>query len=146
MASTAVASSSSPPYTGRWDYDVFVCFRGDDVRDNFMSHLEKHLSKMKIKTFVDTQLKVTQDIDKLLSILRGTAVSVVIFSKNFANSSWCLEEVATIAEITQKFGHKTLPVFFRVDWTTVAGDDDHSPAPNEENIRCILGNQNDISF
>ncbi|CAL1400697.1 unnamed protein product [Linum trigynum] len=63
MASTAVASSSSspPPYTGRWDYDVFVCFRGDDIQDNFMSHLEKDLSKMKIKTFVDTQLKVTQE-------------------------------------------------------------------------------------
>ncbi|CAN1779098.1 Disease resistance protein RPV1 [Linum perenne] len=115
------SSSSSSPYTGKWEYDVFLCFRGD-VRHSFMAHLREALSKEKIRFFVDTMLTVTEDIGELLNVLESTAISVVIFSEKFADSSWCLEEVDTIAQSVVQFGHKSLPVFYKVDWTAVAGD------------------------
>ncbi|CAN1299829.1 Disease resistance protein RUN1 [Linum perenne] len=115
------SSSSSSPYTGKWEYDVFLCFRGD-VRHSFMAHLREALSKEKIRFFVDTMLTVTEDIGELLNVLERTAISVVIFSEKFADSSWCLEEVDTIAQSVVQFGHKSLPVFYKVDWTAVAGD------------------------
>ncbi|CAN1770969.1 Disease resistance-like protein DSC1 [Linum perenne] len=67
-------------------------------------------------------LQVTQDIDELLQILERTAVSVVIFSGKFADSSWCLDEVYTIAQSVEKLGHRAIPVFYDVDSATVAGD------------------------
>ncbi|CAN0920429.1 Disease resistance-like protein DSC1 [Linum grandiflorum] len=109
------------PYSGEWEYDVFLCFRGD-TRNNFMSHLEQAMRAKKIRVFVDTMLQVTQDIGELLQILTRTAVSVVIFSGKFADSSWCLDEVYTIAQSVENLGHRAIPVFYNVDWTTVVGD------------------------
>ncbi|CAN1276234.1 Disease resistance-like protein DSC1 [Linum perenne] len=87
-----------------------------------MSHLERAMRAKKIRVFVDTMLQVTQDIDELLQILERTAVSVVIFSGKFADSSWCLDEVYTIAQSVEKLGHRAIPVFYDVDSATVAGD------------------------
>ncbi|CAN1176942.1 Putative disease resistance protein At4g11170 [Linum perenne] len=116
------SSSSPPPYTGKWEYDVFLCFRGD-VRNNFMTHVKQAMLDQKIRVFVDTMLQKTEDVGELLEILKRTAVSVVIFSEKFADSSWCLDEVNTIVQSIEEFNHKTLPVFYNVDWTTVAGDE-----------------------
>ncbi|CAL1403503.1 unnamed protein product [Linum trigynum] len=125
-ASANSSSSSSPPpparpYTGKWEHDVFLCFRGD-TRLNFMSHLREALREKQIRFFVDTMLTVTEDINELLSVLGRSAVSVVIFSEKFADSTWCLDEVDTIVRSVDQFGHRVLPVFYRVDWTAVAGD------------------------
>ncbi|CAN0928888.1 Disease resistance protein RLM3, partial [Linum grandiflorum] len=62
------------------------------------------------------------DIGELLRILERTAVSVVIFSGKFADSPWCLDEVYTIAQSIKKYGQRALPVFYQVDWTTVAAE------------------------
>ncbi|CAN1770955.1 Disease resistance-like protein DSC1 [Linum perenne] len=59
---------------------------------------------------------------ELLRILQRTAVSVVIFSSQFADSSLCLDEVHTVAQCVQNWRHRALPIFYNVDWTTVAGD------------------------
>ncbi|CAN0892252.1 Disease resistance protein RPV1 [Linum grandiflorum] len=96
-ASSSSASSVPPMYTGEWDYDVFLCFRGDDTRHGFTSHLMAALSDRKIRTFIDDKLEKTKSIDELISILEKSALSVVVFSEKFADSVWCLEEVATIA-------------------------------------------------
>ncbi|CAL1363874.1 unnamed protein product [Linum trigynum] len=123
FSSALMASSShSAMYTGEWEYDVFLCFRGDDTRHGFASHLMAALSDKQIKAFIDTMLRKTECIDELLSILQRSALSIVIFSENFADSPWCLDEVATIAQSMVKFGHRVLPVFYRVGWSDVAGD------------------------
>nr|AAK28812.1 resistance-like protein PH-B [Linum usitatissimum] len=110
-------SSSAPrtsPYTGEWEYDVFLCFRGD-TRHGFTSHLLSALSDKQIRTFIDHKLAKTESIDELISILQRCALSVVVFSEKFADSVWCLEEVVTIAERMKKVGHRVLPVFYKVD-------------------------------
>ncbi|CAL1409850.1 unnamed protein product [Linum trigynum] len=122
-SSALVASSShSAMHTGEWDYDVFLCFRGDDTRHGFTSHLLAALSDRKIKVFIDTMLRKTESIDELLSVLQRSALSIVIFSENFADSTWCLDEVATIAQSMAKLGHRALPVFYKVGWSDVAED------------------------
>ncbi|CAN1176949.1 Disease resistance protein RPP2B [Linum perenne] len=87
-----------------------------------MSHVRDAMLDKKIRVFEDTKLEKTEDVGELLEILKRTALSVVIFSKKFADSSWCLDEVNTIVESMEEFKHKTLPVFYEVDWTTVVGD------------------------
>ncbi|CAN1175549.1 Disease resistance protein RUN1 [Linum perenne] len=135
MASSSSSASSMPPlppssppsshsssYTGEWEYDVFLCFRGDDTRFGFTSHLMKALSDKQIKTFIDNKLEKTESIDELISILQRSALSVVVFSEKFADSIWCLEEVVTIARRMVEFGHRVLPVFWKVDPSDVTDD------------------------
>ncbi|CAN0928171.1 Disease resistance protein RUN1 [Linum grandiflorum] len=121
-SSSSSCSSRSSLYSGGWEYDVFLCFRGDDTRHGFTSHLMSALSDRQIRTFIDDKLSKTESIDELISILQRCALSVVVFSEKFADSVWCLEEVATIARRVTKFGHRVLPVFYRVDPSDVEDD------------------------
>ncbi|CAN0928167.1 Disease resistance-like protein DSC1, partial [Linum grandiflorum] len=109
-------------YTGEWEYDVFLCFRGDDTRHGFASHLMAALSDRQIRTFIDEKLGKTESMDELIPMLERCALSVVVFSKNFADSVWCLEEVATIARKMMESGHRVLPVFYKVDPFDVTDD------------------------
>ena len=50
------ASSSFPSSTTeRWKYDVFLSFRGEDIRNNFMDHLFTTLTEKGINTFKDDE-------------------------------------------------------------------------------------------
>ncbi|CAN1255562.1 Disease resistance protein RUN1 [Linum perenne] len=120
--SSSPPSSETCPYTGEWEYDVFLCFRGDDTRLGFTSHLMNALSSKQIRTFIDDKLEKTKSIDELVSILQRSALSVVVFSEKFADSSWCLDEVATIAPRMTKFGHRVLPIFYNMDPSDVTCD------------------------
>ncbi|CAN0892251.1 Disease resistance-like protein DSC1 [Linum grandiflorum] len=121
-AASSCSASRSSPYTGEWEYDVFLCFRGDDTRHGFTSHLMSALSDKQIRTFIDDKLDKTEGIDKLVSILQRCALSVVVFSEKFADSVWCLEEVVTIAQSMNQIGHRVLPVFYKVDPFDVTDD------------------------
>ncbi|CAI0540596.1 unnamed protein product [Linum tenue] len=112
----------SSSYSAEWEYDVFLCFRGADTGHGFTSHLRAALSDNQIKTFMNDELEKTKSIDGLISVLQRSTLSIVIFSANFADSTWCLEEVATLARRMQKFGHKVLPVFYKVDPSDVLED------------------------
>lgn len=119
------SSSSTPRYTGKWEYDVFVCFRGKGTRGIFTSYIAGHLREQGLQVFTDDMFERTENIDELLFILASSAISVVIFSESFAESSWCLDEVATIAERMGSVGHQVLlPVFYKVTPDNLSDDTD----------------------
>ena len=74
-------------------YDVFVSFRGADTCNNFTDHLFVALQRKGIITFKDEKtLKKGEPIAPELSqAIEGSWVLVVIFSKNYATSTWCLK-------------------------------------------------------
>ncbi|XP_057990231.1 disease resistance protein RUN1-like [Hevea brasiliensis] len=115
MAST----SSTPP--NQWKpWDVFISFRGDDTRYGILSHLSKALKDKQIKTFTDEELHKGEEISpELLKIIRKSSVSIVIFSENYADSPWCLDELVEILECMEESGQIVLPVFYKVDPTDV---------------------------
>ena len=89
------ASSSSSGH--RWDYDVFLSFRGEDTRKNFTSHLYKALCDKGINTFIDNDLQRGEEISmELLKVIESSMISIVVFSKNFASSTWCLNQLVKI--------------------------------------------------
>ena len=49
-------ASSSSSSTRRWNYDVFLSFRGEDTREGFTSHLYKALCDKGINTFIKFML------------------------------------------------------------------------------------------
>ncbi|XP_031119655.1 TMV resistance protein N-like isoform X2 [Ipomoea triloba] len=98
-------------------YDVFLSFRGEDVRKSFLDHLNNQLKQKGIDTFKDDdQLKIGDSIaPSLLKGIHESRVAIVIFSKDYASSSWCLDEVATIMECRDKLGLIVVPIFFDVE-------------------------------
>jgi hypothetical protein len=96
---------------------VFLSFRGTDTRNNFIDHLYNHLVKAGILVFKDDQtLQKGESISrKLLEAIRDSRVSIVVFSENYTQSSWCLDEMATIAECRNQLKQTVIPVFYHVN-------------------------------
>ena len=77
--STQKASSSSTP---SWKYDVFLSFRGEDTRNNFMDHLYKALNDKGIVTFRDEEkLERGKSISpELFKAIEESRFAIVILS------------------------------------------------------------------
>ena len=94
------------------DFDVFLSFRGEDTRRGFVSHLYKALDQHGIRTFIDNNLTRGENIsDELLKTIENSSASIIVLSKNYASSGWCLDELTKIMECSKK----VLPVFYQVD-------------------------------
>ena len=115
---TGSTSSSFPPSsTFGYTYDVFLSFRGEDTRNNFTGHLYTALKNKGIHTFKDDE-KLQQGTtikSELFKAIEESRFAVVILSKDYASSSWCLIELANIIECMKKTGLTVLPVFHEVD-------------------------------
>jgi len=110
-------SSSSNP---QWTHDVFLNFRGEDTRSNFVSHLDAALTNAGIATYIDRQLhKGTELGPELSRAIEGSHISIVIFSKRYTESSWCLNELKTIMECHRTHAQIVVPVFYDVDPSVV---------------------------
>ncbi|KAL4588386.1 hypothetical protein LXL04_001270 [Taraxacum kok-saghyz] len=103
-------------------YDVFLSFRGEDTRDNFTDHLYTALNQAGIRTFrdddaMDRGKPLTPELKKAI---RESTISLIVFSKGYASSTWCLDEVRTIMEkqktsaVYGNFRYDVLPVFYKV--------------------------------
>jgi len=91
------SSSASSTHTLQSNYDVFVSFRGPDVRLGFLNHLIEALSLNQIATFLDYNiLKGHQISHALLRAIEISSIYLIIFSENYASSSWCLLELVKI--------------------------------------------------
>ncbi|XP_040374074.1 disease resistance protein RPV1 isoform X2 [Rosa chinensis] len=99
-----------------WTYHVFLSFRGEDTRNNFTSHLCSALRQNGIDTFMDDQLKRGEEISPaLLQAIKESKISIIVFSKDYASSKWCLDELVKILECKKSNQQEVHPVFYKVD-------------------------------
>ena len=106
--------------TRQWKYDVFLSFRGEDTRNNFTDHLYAALQQKDILTFRDEEeLEKGKSITELFKIIEESRFAIVILSKNYASSTWCLNELAKIVKCKEEMGLIVLPIFYDVDPTDV---------------------------
>ncbi|KAK3416306.1 hypothetical protein EUGRSUZ_H01768 [Eucalyptus grandis] len=91
-------ASSSSSLKRKRSYDVFLSFRGTDVRKNFLGHLYTTLDQNGIFTYIDNKemRKGEQIWPALMKAIEEAQVAIIVFSEDYASSSWCLEEVAKI--------------------------------------------------
>jgi len=100
----------------RRKYEVFLSFRGDDTRASFISHLTSSLQNAGIIVFKDDQ-SVPRGFSISTSLQRGiegSRISIIVFSKNYADSPWCMQELIQILECYRTTGQVVLPVFYDV--------------------------------
>ncbi|PWA89339.1 toll/interleukin-1 receptor (TIR) domain-containing protein [Artemisia annua] len=114
---TEEASSSTIDYV----YDVFLSFRGADTRNSFTNHLHKALEDANIKTFLDdTEIETGLYLKpELESAIRASRASIIVLSKNYASSTWCLNELVLILEQHRDFKQIVIPIFYHVEPTDV---------------------------
>jgi hypothetical protein len=100
-----------------WNYDVFLSFRGEDTRKTFTDHLYTALVRVGIHTFRDDdELSRGEHIStELLKAIQGSKISIVVFSKGYASSSWCLDELVEIIRCKNSIGQTLLPIFYDVN-------------------------------
>ncbi|XP_031475247.1 disease resistance protein Roq1-like isoform X1 [Nymphaea colorata] len=112
-ASTSTLSRS----LGRFEYDVFLSFRGEDTRHNVAGLLRDRLYLEGVRAFFDEEdLRKGERIEKVLEAIGRSKILVPIFSKRYAESKWCLTEVAKMVECHDGGQERTIiPVFFDVD-------------------------------
>ncbi|CAI9269645.1 unnamed protein product [Lactuca saligna] len=81
--------SSSSSSTQAHRYDVFLSFRGEDLKP------------------------------ELEYAIKSSRASVIVLSKNYATSTWCLDELVLILEQRMKSNHIVIPIFYHVEPTNV---------------------------
>ena len=103
--------------TSRWKYDVFLSFRGEDTRRSFTDHLLAALKRKSILTFKDDEGldRGKFILSELLKAIEESRFAVIIFSKSYASSRWCLDELAEIVKSKKEKGLIILPIFYDVD-------------------------------
>ncbi|KAJ4976725.1 hypothetical protein NE237_001831 [Protea cynaroides] len=117
MASSSRAAISSVLSRQPSSYDVFINFRGVDTRDNFVYLLYEAFKRDGISTFIDSEeLWEGEEIcPSLLRAIRGSKISVPIFSKHYTDSKYCLLELAKIWDCHISDGQTVLPIFIDVE-------------------------------
>lgn len=102
---------------GRWKYDVFLSFRGEDTRKVFTAHLYDALTRGGIMTFIDDpSLERGKSIGpELVTAIEESRYALVILSEQYATSSWCLDELVKIIQCTEELRQTAIPVFYNVD-------------------------------
>lgn len=113
---TEAASSSCAAAAPLKKHDVFISFRGEDTRNNFTSHLHAAFVQSKIQTFIDYRLSKGDEMaPSIFKAIKDSNVSVVVLSKDYASSTWCLRELSKMLECKKYGGHVVIPVFYKID-------------------------------
>ncbi|WRX20091.1 Toll/interleukin-1 receptor homology (TIR) domain - like 6 [Theobroma cacao] len=112
-----MASLSSPSSSRPLKHQVFLSFRGEDTRNNFLAYLDQALQRKGIGTYIDSkELPRGEEISSaLLKAIQESTISAIVFSKNYASSSWCLKELSKIMEFKDTKGLLVVPIFYHVD-------------------------------
>lgn len=95
---------------------VFLSFRGE-IRQNFTLFLYEALKDKGYIAFMDTSnIGVGDEVDSTIKEgIRDSKSAIIIFSQNYAYSTWCLDELVLILEQKKKdSSFFIIPIFYDV--------------------------------
>ncbi|XP_047148036.1 disease resistance protein RPS6-like [Vigna umbellata] len=110
IPSTEFASSSSKL---PWMYDVLFNFTGDEICNKFVSNLDSGLSSVGFTTFLHhhNAVKPMHIEQPIMDLCR---VAIVVFTKTYSQSAWCLHELQKIIEWHKTYCRHVLPVYYEI--------------------------------
>ncbi|KAH0910172.1 hypothetical protein HID58_033493 [Brassica napus] len=76
----------------------------------------KELDRKLITAFKDNEIERSRSLDpELRQAIKDSRIAVVIFSANYASSSWCLNELLEIVRCKEECAQMVIPVFYGLD-------------------------------
>lgn len=115
-SSLSVSSIPPPPSSQNWTHNVFPSFRGEDVRKDFLSHIQNEFQRKGITPFNDKRIKRGEFIGpELIRAIRGSKIAIILLSRNYASSKWCLDELVEIMKCREELGQTVMAIFYKVD-------------------------------
>ncbi|KAF3432384.1 hypothetical protein FNV43_RR27124 [Rhamnella rubrinervis] len=113
ISSSESTSSSSPKR------DVFLSFM-EETGKSFTDHLYYALNQKRINTFKEDRQTFGRGRDiseATLEAIQESRLAIVVLSKNYASSTWCLDQLAKIVTCNRDLGLRdhVHPVFYHVD-------------------------------
>ncbi|XP_019088165.1 PREDICTED: vesicle-associated protein 1-4-like isoform X2 [Camelina sativa] len=112
MAVSSFSDEEFPP-----QHQVFINYRGDELRKSFLGFLVKAMRDAKINVFTDEIEVKGRDLHNLFRRIEESKVAVAILSERYTESSWCLDELAKIKERIDQEKLVVIPIFYRLDAT-----------------------------
>ncbi|KAM1348392.1 hypothetical protein ACFX13_002687 [Malus domestica] len=113
-----MASSSKDNHV----YDVFLSFGGEDTRWTFTDHLYCTLEDHQFNVFMygdeyDYKLEKSNGAipEHLIQEIERSKVAIVVFSRGYPESMWCLEELVKIMKCRRTLGQIFFPIFYDID-------------------------------
>lgn len=116
MSTHGTFSSSSTSSTPHWSYDVFLSFYGFDTRKTFADQIYTAMKDRGISVYRDSEeLKQGTFIGpKLMKAIEESRYAITILSRNYAFSSWSLDELVEIVKCMKETQLTILPIFYHV--------------------------------
>ncbi|KAL4597124.1 hypothetical protein ACB092_12G213200 [Castanea dentata] len=100
-------SLSTPILT--YENEVFISFHAEDTGTRFTSHLFAALERKRIHAYRGEFIQA-----ELMKAIETSRIAVVVFSKNYATSNWCLDKLVKIMECKRVLNQTVLPIFYDV--------------------------------
>ncbi|KAG5234673.1 TMV resistance protein [Salix suchowensis] len=145
MAAGKYQESSSSRFSN-CKHQVFLSFRGSDTRKNFTDHLYTALAQAGIHTFRDDdEIQRGQNIElEIQKAIQQSKISIIVLSKDYAWSRWCLDELVMIMEpVSSHYLHTAnsmvLPIFYDVDPSQVSNKTGTFADAFVEHEKCFKG-------
>ena len=74
-----------------------------------------------ITPFVDNEIKRGESIcPELVRAIRGSKIAIILISRNYASSKWCLDELVEIMKCREELGQTVMAIFYNAK--KLAGD------------------------
>ncbi|KAL0693474.1 hypothetical protein Bca4012_060654 [Brassica carinata] len=106
-----VASSSSYVKEGP---QVFINFRGAELRNGFVSYLYEALKLQGINAFIDSDEISGANLTNLFERIQKSTVALAILSSRYTESHWCLDELVKIKECVDRRTLWVIPIFYNL--------------------------------
>ncbi|KAG2264873.1 hypothetical protein Bca52824_071952 [Brassica carinata] len=100
-------------------HKVFINFRGEELRGNFISHLINALKAEGIYPYIDNEEPLGEDLSVFFKRIKESSIAIAVISSLYSNSQWCLNELAEIKECVAEGKLVVFPVFYNVSVDTV---------------------------
>ncbi|KAJ4981252.1 hypothetical protein NE237_032089 [Protea cynaroides] len=99
------------------NFQVFLSYRWIDTGNTFTGFLRWFLKREKIDVFIDSKdlPRGEQMLPNLIQLIESSKISIPVISEHYADSKWCLIELAKMVERHESESHIILPIFFNVN-------------------------------